>query len=119
MTELRKLPVGFGELEPFVAIWAKPTVDERVAARGVCSMEEIRAFYEAMIGRGDEILNYLGQYGLCEMPEDAAVLLQLLLGLVQASVAVEIQRQPNPSKTTFPLKVSMISGAEPFGAIKR
>ena len=34
MTDARKLPEAFAELEPFVAVWAKPTVNERLAARG-------------------------------------------------------------------------------------
>jgi hypothetical protein len=116
MIEVRKLPSAFAELEPFVEVWAKPTVNERLAARGTSSMAEITAFYDAMIVRGDDALAYLDGFNLNDMPEDAACLMQLLLGLVQASVAVEIQRQPLPPGTTFPFHVSLISGAEPFGA---
>lgn len=116
MTEARKLPATFAELEPFAPVWAKPTVDERLAARGTSTMEEITAFYDAMIVRADEVLSYLDQFALYDMPEDAACLMQLLLALVQASVAVEIQKQPLPPRTSFPFHVSMVSGAEPFGA---
>lgn len=116
MTETRHLPAAFADLEPFVPVWAKPTVNERLAARGTSSMEEITAFYDAMIVRADEVLAYLDGFDLYDMPEDAAILMQLLLALVQASVAVEIQRQPLPPRTKFPFHVSLVSGAEPFGA---
>ncbi|MGD9663785.1 MAG: hypothetical protein AB7U34_01030 [Novosphingobium sp.] len=118
MTESRKLPDGFAELEQFVDVWAKPTVNERLAARGTSSMEEITAFYDATIARGDDILNYLDDFDLYDLPDDAARLMLLLLALVQASVAVEIQRQPLPPRTSFPFHVSLVSGAEPFGTAK-
>lgn len=116
MTDERKLPAAFADLQPYVSVWAKPTVDERLAARGTSPMEDITAFYNAMIVRADDVLTYLDDFDLYDMPEDASLLMQLLLALVQASVAVEIQRQPLPPRTTFPFHVSIVSGAEPYGA---
>ena len=115
MSDARKLPPAFAELEPFVAVWAKPTVNERLAARGTSSMAEITAFYDAMIVRGDDALAYLEPLDLHDLPEDAACLMQLLLALVQASMAVEIQRQPLPPRTRFPFHVSLVAGADPYG----
>lgn len=78
-------------------------------------MSEIQAFYNAAIDRAGDILHYLDQFPLGDMPGDAERLMQLLLGLAQSSIAVEIQGQPLPPKTTYPLAVRLISGVEPFG----
>jgi len=49
------------------------------------------------------------------MPEDVGRLMQLLLGLAQSSIAVEIQGQPLPPKTSYPLAVRLVSGVAPYG----
>ena len=116
MTSANRLPAAFSDLEPFVANWAKPTTNERLATRCASTMDEIRAFYDATIGRAEAALDYLDQLDIHNLPDDAACLMQLLLGLVQASIAVEIQGQPLPFRTSAPLGVSLVSGAAPFGA---
>jgi len=109
------LPLQFSDLERFAAHWAKPTVNERVDARCRSTMAEISEFYDAVIVRADDILTYLDAFPLHDMPEDAARLAQLLLALVQASVAVEIQGQPLPPKTDYPFRVELDGGVAPFG----
>lgn len=109
------LPPQFGELERFVSMWAGFTLNERMDARGRNSMAEIREFYDAAIVRAEEMLAYLKPFPLDNLPEQAGCVLRLLLGLVHASIAVEIQGQPLPPKTTFPLGVHLISGIAPFG----
>lgn len=113
-TETR-LPSGFEDLEQFVAMWAKPTVNERIDARWGGSMEDIQEFYDAAIDRAPHMLEYLNALPLYDLPEDAGRLLQLLLGLAQCSIAVEIQGQPLPPKTSYPLAVRLVSGVQPFG----
>ena len=115
MTGQAELPDAFADLERFVAKWAKPTTDERLAARTASTMDEITAFYDAMIVRADAALAHLEPFDLHALPAREATLLQLLLALVQASMAVEIQRQPLPPKTRHPLGVSLVGGAIPFG----
>ena len=115
MSDAITLPAQFSDLERFVALWAKPTVNERVDARCRSSMAEITEFYDALIVRAGDILDYLDQFPLDDMPDDAARLAQLLLALVQASVAVEIQGQPLPPKTEYPFRAELIGGVAPFG----
>lgn len=115
MKKAPQLPPGFEGLEQFVAMWAKPTVNERVDARWGGSMGEIQEFYDAAIVRAPEILAYLDKLPLYDLPQDAGRLLQLLLGLAQCSIAVEIQGQPLPPKTSYPLAVRLVSGVQPFG----
>lgn len=115
MSTTNMLPPQFADLERFVDHWAKPTVNERVDARCRLSMAEITEFYDTLIVRAGDMLDYLDQLPLHDMPEDAARLTQLLLALVQASVAVEIQGQPLPPKTDYPFRVELIGGVAPFG----
>ena len=115
MKKETKLPPGFEDLEQFVAMWAKPTVNERIDARWGGSMGDIQEFYDAAIDRAPQMLEYLNTLPLYDLPEDAGRLLQLLLGLAQCSISVEIQGQPLPPKTSYPLAVRLVSGVQPFG----
>jgi hypothetical protein len=87
------LPDKFRDLERF-AEWALPTSVDRNRKRLASSMEEITAFYDAMVPRAEEILSYLDQYSLDEMPQDARRLLCLALSLAEVSIAVELFHEP-------------------------
>lgn len=58
-------------IEPFVDIWGLPTAAQRVAKRTTSSMDEINAFYDAMLPWMEEILNYLNQFPLEAIPGQA------------------------------------------------
>ena len=87
------LPGGFSDLEQF-AQWALPTSIERNRRRRSSSMEEINAFYNAMLPRLEEILAYLDRFSLHEMPQDARRLLLLSLALAEVTIAVELFHEP-------------------------
>lgn len=84
-----KLPARFSDLEPFVEKWALPTETERYAMRLSTPMDEIQAFYDTIFARGPEVLDYLDQYALDDMPDDALRLLRLMYSLVCISIPVE------------------------------
>jgi hypothetical protein len=90
------LPAGFAELEPFVDAWCVETEPERWARRLASSMEEMRAFYDAMFARADEAMDYCDSFPLHEMPDDARRLFRLLEALALVSYAVEVWGQPLP-----------------------
>lgn len=115
MSALDSLPPEFSDLEPFVNAWAKSSVNERLDARFGSSLAEVQSFYDVAIDRAGAMLEYLDQFRLDAMPEDAGRLMQLLLGLAHASVAVEIQRQLLPRNAKLPIPVRLVSGVEPFG----
>ena len=110
-----QLPAQFADLERFVAFWARSSVDGRVDSRCSSSMDAISEFYDATIPRAAAMVEYLDQFPLYDMPESAGCLMRLLLALAHASIAVEIQGQPLPPQTTYPLGVKLISGVAPFG----
>ena len=87
------LPDGFSDLEIF-AEWALPTSTERNRKRRGSSMDEINAFYDALLPRLKQILAYLDQLSLQEMPQDARRLLYLCLSLAEVTIAVELFHEP-------------------------
>jgi hypothetical protein len=87
------LPPDFADLEPF-ADWCLPTEAERYAKRLSSSMDEMQAFYDAAFPRFQQILTYLDDLPLDDLPEDARRLLELSYSLVNVSFPVEVWRQP-------------------------
>ncbi len=87
------LPPDFAELEPF-ADWCLATEAARYAKRLSSSMDEMQAFYDAAFPRLEQILAYLDDLPLDELPEDAHRLLELSYSLVNVSFPVEVWRQP-------------------------
>jgi hypothetical protein len=91
---LGPLPSQFRELERFVEDWALPTQAERHRRRLSSSIEALRAFYDAMVARMDEIISYLNQHSVDEQPEDARRLFYLTMSLAEIAMAVELFKQP-------------------------
>ena len=115
MSETNQLPPIFAELAPFVAHWACPTTNERVRARSVLPQEDIRAFYDAMVPRLDEAIDYIDSVGLHTLTPEAATLTRLVLGLGQASIAIEIHGAPIKPGTVFPHGILVQRGPVLFG----
>lgn len=88
-----RLPSPFRDLELYLA-WALASEGEREARRLARTIEELRAFYDAMMPRIESIVEYLNQFALDEMPGDARRLLHLAFSWTEIASAVEIYRQP-------------------------
>ena len=89
-----RLPEQFKDLEQWMA-WSLETEGERSDHRQASAMEDITAFYEAMLARMDEVLPYLEQFSLEELPDDAKRLFYLTLSLAEVAPAVEQFGQPS------------------------
>ena len=87
------LPTEFADLEPF-ADWALPTERARYERRVSSSMDELQAFYDAAFPRMEAALQYLDQFEIDALPDDAKRLLWLYCALVTVSFPVEVWRQP-------------------------
>lgn len=83
------LPARFDGLAPF-AHWALEPERARTAQRVAASMEEIRAFYDAMMQRIDEILDYLERHYGDNMPAPVHRLFLMSLSLVEVVALVEL-----------------------------
>jgi len=86
------LPAEFADLEPFAA-WILPTQGERYQRRITVPMDEMQAFYDVAFPRLPDIIEYVNQYELGDLPEPVQQLMYLTFGLIEASFPVEIWRQ--------------------------
>lgn len=91
------LPSGFEGLEP-VLDWDLETMAERRDRRMGSSMEELDAFYQAMLPHMDAILEHLAEVSMAE-PLDAGsqTLLNLSKSLAEVAPAVEQFFEPTIS----------------------
>jgi len=87
------LPSEFADLEPF-ADWCLEFERERYAKRLASTMSEMQAFYDAAFPRLEAAIEYLDQFPLDALPDDAKHLLWLCYSLVNVSFPVEVWRQP-------------------------
>ena len=90
MTGPRPLPPQFAALAPFVAEWALPGEEARLAKLVRTPIAELKVFYDAMFARAEEMKRYLSGFRLDAMPEDAATLLDLLLTFVETAHPIEL-----------------------------
>ena len=88
------LPSEFADLEPYAAKWCLPNEPTRYAARLSSTMDEMQSFYDAMFPRGEAVLDYLDEFPLDAMPDDAERLLHLMYALIIVSFTVEAFHQP-------------------------
>lgn len=86
----RPLPPQFRALEPFVADWALSTEAERLGKLMRTPLAELRAFYDAIYSRADEIRAYLDGFALDAMPPDAQTLFDMLLTFVETAHPIEL-----------------------------
>ncbi len=91
----RLLPESFQDLDPFATAWSLATERERNRQRLSSTMEEIQAFYNALLPRMEAVVAYLNQFPLDSMPADAQQLLYLTLSLAEVAPAVELFKQPS------------------------
>ena len=87
------LPAEFADLEPF-SDWCLQFERERYAKRLASTMPELQTFYDAAFPRLEAILEYLDQFELDALPDDATHLLWLCYSLVNVSFPTEVWRQP-------------------------
>ena len=85
------LPKRFSDLEPFME-WSLPTEAQRIAMRLDRSDEELRSFYNAMLPKLDDIAQYLNQFPLDRMPNEAERLLDLAKSFMEVAQSVEYGR---------------------------
>ena len=88
------LPGQFQDLEPFASEWVLAEERERNRKRLSSTMEELLAFHNAIFPRMEAILEYLNQFPLDKMPEEARRLFLLTLSLAEIAPAIELFGQP-------------------------
>ena len=83
------LPAAFADLEPW-RDWARTTPDARQARRLAASRPELKAFYEAMMPRLQDILEAVDAYPLGGLPSDLRPLFNMALALAEIAPHIEL-----------------------------
>jgi hypothetical protein len=83
-----QLPPQFKQLDGFLD-WALASERERSAKRHRSSMNELRAFYDAMVSCLDEILKVLAHYQEDDAPSEVQRLFLMTLSLAEIAPAIE------------------------------
>ena len=89
-----RLPDQFRDLEPLAAGWSLATEAERHAKRMNSTIEELRAFYDALMPRIENILAYLSEFPLDNLTPEGRNLLNMAFSLAEIAPAVELYGMP-------------------------
>ena len=95
------LPKKFAALEPFVDLWAFDTELQRSQRRWSASEQEYRDFYNAMMPVLDEVLDYVDQYELGKIADEALALYHLALAFAEAAPHNELYECANQVPNSF------------------
>lgn len=88
MSEGKLLPAEFADLEKF-RDWIVTTEGERIRRRNAASDEELKAFYDAMLPRMDDVARHLNGFPIDAMPDDARRLFDLAKSFMEIALIVE------------------------------
>lgn len=97
------LPAAFEDLTPFLD-WALEQERARTTKKVEATMAETSAFYDAMMARIDEILDYLGEFFGEDMPAPARRLYLMSLSLVEIATLVELYERHEAVDACDPLR---------------
>lgn len=97
------LPEMFEDLAPFLD-WAVEPERARIEKKSAASMEEIFSFYNAMMSRFDEILDYLQEHFDGNRSTPAYLLYLLSLSLVEIATLVELYKRREAVDSCDPLR---------------
>ena len=97
------LPDAFQDLAPWLD-WALEPESARTERREATSMEEIRAFYDAILPRLEEMIRHLEDYRDGDMPAPTRRLYLISLSLVEVANLVELYKRREAVEACDPLR---------------
>ena len=97
------LPEAFADLAPWLD-WALEPERARTEKREASSMDEIRAFYDAVLPRLDEMIRYLEDFRDGHMPAPAHRLYLISLSLVEVANLIELYKRREAVEACDPLR---------------
>ena len=108
MTQPSSLPAGFEDLEPYAAIWGDlHSQQARYALRQQSSQIELEGFHAAAAPRLEAVFQHIDTFRPDGLPAAEARLFRTILGLTEASQAVEILGQPRVAFMPSPHSVEI------------
>ena len=97
------MPDEFQDLVPWLD-WALEPERARTKKREASSMAEIRAFYDAVLPRLEEIIRHLEDYSDGDMPAPQHRLYLISLSLVEVANLVELYKRREAVEACDPLR---------------
>ena len=97
------LPEGFQDLAPWLD-WALGSERARTEKREASSMAELRAFYDAVLPRLEEMIRHLEGFRDGDMPAPARRLYLISLSLVEVANLVELYKRREAVEACDPLR---------------
>ncbi len=100
---MSKLPTEFAELETY-SDWVLDTEELRYGKRLSSSMDEIKAFYDAVTPRLQDAMTYIDQFDLKALPVEAKNLELLCFSYINITFPIEVwgqQRVPDSGAATM------------------
>lgn len=87
------LPKGFKSLEKWIDMWVLPDSQARTEQRHAVDYQDIKSFYDDMLGKAEKALAYLQKKQLGELGPSEERLLKLMLSLAEIGPSVEWYQQ--------------------------
>ena len=87
---MASLPASFVDLEIFVPEWALKSEAARFQKLHQVTLAQLRLFYDALLPRMEEILLYLNQYKIQELPTDAKILFHLAMTFAETAHPIDL-----------------------------
>ena len=97
------LPEDFQDLAPWMD-WALEPERKRTEKREASSMAEIRAFYDAVLPRLEEMIRHLEEFRDGDMPAPQRRLYCISLSLVEVANLVELYKRREAVEACDPLR---------------
>jgi hypothetical protein len=85
---------NFDDLKDIINIWGLETPHQRLQKRSSSSLPELRAFYDRIVPRLEDILNFLNQFPLHGIPEEYKKLGYTALATLEVDDAINLWKRP-------------------------
>ena len=80
----------FSDLSGFIGTWGLETAPERLNNRSTANLSEMQAFYDAVTPRLEEIIEFLNQFPVNEIPEEFRPIANMALAVCEVDDAINL-----------------------------
>jgi len=101
MAELQ-LPAQFARLQPLVAQWALTNERDRFLKLHANSIEELRAFYSAMLPEMEAVMAYLALQPADDMPPEVQTLFHLAMTFAETAHPLDLGWKNTDFPSAYP-----------------
>ena len=85
----------FSDLSGFIDKWGLETAHERLQKRSATDLPELKAFYDAVTPRLEEMIVFLNQFPVDEIPEQFKPIAYMALAICEVDDAINVWKSSN------------------------